>query len=104
MQTRNLRTRNDWAALATMALCSCFGAAIAAPEGVRPRDGGLTRLDCHFFAEVSLPPGAAGWHGTTHRPPRPRYLLPISWGRPRTTPWSAAGVSFTAALDATDRH
>jgi hypothetical protein len=36
MQTHNLRARHDWAALATMALFSCFGAAIAAPEGVRP--------------------------------------------------------------------
>jgi len=35
MQTHNLRARNDWAALATVALCSCFGTAIAAPEGVR---------------------------------------------------------------------
>ena len=77
MQTHNLRARNDWAALATMALCSCFGAAIAAPEGLRPRDvvvgktvnyrqaddGGLTRLNYHFFAEVSLPPGLQGGTG-----------------------------------------
>ena len=35
MQTRNLRTRNDWAALATMALCSCFGTESRPRKGVR---------------------------------------------------------------------
>jgi hypothetical protein len=74
MQTGKRRARNDWAALATMALCSCIGAAIAAPGDVRPQvivvgktvnyrqgaDGGLTLLNYHFFAEISLPPGLQG--------------------------------------------
>ena len=77
MQTYKLRARKGWAALAAMALCGCFGAAIAAPGGVRPgdvvlgktvnyrqaADGGLTRLNYHFFAEVSLPPGLQGGTG-----------------------------------------
>jgi Glyoxalase/Bleomycin resistance protein/Dioxygenase superfamily len=74
MQTHKLRVRQGWAALTAMALCGCFGAAIAAPGEVRPQvivvgktvnyrqaaDGGLTRLNYHFFAEISLPPGLQG--------------------------------------------
>jgi hypothetical protein len=69
LQTSKLRGRHGWAALATMPLCGCFGAAIAAPGDVRPQvflvgktvnyrqaaDGALTRLNYH--AEISLPPG-----------------------------------------------
>lgn len=69
VQTRKLPARNRRAALATMALSGCFGAAIAAPGDVRPQvflvgktvnyrqaaDGSLTRLNYHFFAEISLP-------------------------------------------------
>jgi hypothetical protein len=55
-------------------MCGCIGAAIAAPEGVRPQrfligktvnyrqaaNGGLTLLNYHFFAEISVPPGLQG--------------------------------------------
>lgn len=73
MQTHKLRARRDWLALAS-ALCAWFSAAIAAPEDARPplvivgktvnyrqaADGGLTRLNYHFFAEISLPPELQG--------------------------------------------
>ena len=74
MQTHKLRARKGWTALAAMAVCGCLGAASAAPGDVRPQvflvgktvnyrqavDGGLTRLNYHFFAEISLPPGLQG--------------------------------------------
>jgi len=57
-----------------MALCGFCGAATAASGNVRPQlivvgktvnyrqaaDGGLTQLNYHFFAEISLPPGLQG--------------------------------------------